>query len=147
MGQSISERMMELWMHPKNVPFSQKDLDFIIKNLDRSGYEMKYCIYKKKSYKGLYIAAMIDSSRTAPRRSGVLNVWQVICSRALTDIEWQEICQNYGCNNRRFHAYQYKNIEALIQDDLKYDIETPQEFVKKCKELGYTGSHQLRIKI
>src|SRR5690606_24162833 len=99
-------------------------------------------LYKPKSSKGLYIGFVIDSMPFCPRRSGFENHWDFICERELNDIEYQEMLENYGSNNRRFRVWMYDVIERLQGDDKKYDIETPAEFVQRCKDKGYTGDVQ-----
>ena len=44
-----------------------------------------------------------------------------------------------------FLTYQYKHIEHLVLEDLKYNVTTPPGFVKECKRLGYTGDFQLQM--
>lgn len=130
--------ILDLFNKPRHLQFTKEEKKIIREHLKKESYVVKYALYNKHSKKGSNIAFIIDSKNNARRRSAAENNWNYISERELTDIEFEEIISNYGCNNRRFIVWYYKNIENLILDDLKYNIETPIEFVKSCRNKGYT---------
>lgn len=134
----------ELYSMPANRKFNPLELNVIREELkkERSGYVIKYAFYRKHSSKGAYVAFIIDQSANAVRKSGVENNWEVFSKRPISDIEFEEMVENYGCNIQRFKVWYYRDIEALIQDDLKYNIITPERFVDECRKRGYSGSFQ-----
>jgi len=131
----------------KSEEFSKEEIRFIKSKIPKQKYNIRYSIYNKTSSKNLYIAFVIDTMRNSVRRSGVENSWTTICERDLTNIEYDEMIKNFGTNNRRFKVYYYRHIEHLILEDKKYNIDTPEEFILKCKSLGYTGDFQLKMEI
>ena len=137
------DKLNTLWNRPVNQKFTPEEIKFIKKFVPKSSYRVKYAIYKPVSIKDLYIGFFIDSDPNARRRSGILNHWNFLYERELTNIEYHEVIENYGSNNRRFLVYHYRHIEHLILEDLKYNVATPAGFVKECKRLGYTGNFQL----
>lgn len=139
----ISDKLDELYNKPKTYQYNLRELNFIKKHNKRHNYDCYYVIYKKESKKP--IGFVIDSFYNAPRPSGVMNSWEIIAKRSISDLEWEEECQNFGCNNRRFKVYWYKSITALIQDDLKYGIHTPKIFVDECVKRGFNNGFQTKL--
>lgn len=127
----------------KNVRFSLTELNFIKKHHRRSDYNCMYVIYKKESKHP--IGFVIDSIVNSPRRSGVMNNWDVICTRPISDLEWEEVCQNFGCNNRRFQVWWYNSIESLKYEDSLYSIKTPEVFIEECLKRGFNNGYQIKL--
>jgi hypothetical protein len=136
----------ELYAKPPSYKFNKEELKFIEKSLknERHRYKIKYAFYNKKSGKGKYICFIIDSSN-GNRKSGIENNWEYFAERSISDIEFREVIENYGTNHRRFQVWYYKSIQSLIEDDLKYHIETPIKFVQECIKRGYNGNFQTLI--
>jgi hypothetical protein len=101
-------------------------------------YRAFYAIYKKKSKKKLQIAFIIDLSNNSLRKSSFLNSFEIISERNLCALERYEMDANKNSFTRRFIVWYYKDIEFLIEEDLKYELQTPGEFISICKKLGYT---------
>lgn len=139
--------MCDLYGKPVSYKFNAKEIAFIKKNTPKKNYKIKYAIYNKTSSKNLYIAFIIDQMPYSPRRSAIENNWDIIAEREISNLEYHEMIQNYGTNHRRFKVWYYRNVETLMQDDLRYNVTTPDVFVKKCKNLGYSGSVQLEMKL
>ncbi len=137
--------LLELLSKPAAYKYTDEEFNFLKSKIPKSRFSAKCCLYKKKSKKGYYIAFMIDLMPNHIRRSGVENVWEVISTRKLSDIEYEEQIHNYGCNIRRYVAWYYFNIEYLIMEDLKYGVATPAEFIRECKKRGYSKSIQLEF--
>lgn len=139
--------LLDLYSKPKEYKFTPKEIKFIKKHLPKHSFRVKYALYNKKSSKGLQIAFIIDTMPYQSRKSGVENYWTYICDRPITNIEYDELIENYGMNNRRFKVWYYKHIEMLILEDKKYNVETPADFIKICKDKGYTGDFQLKMEL
>ncbi len=108
---------------------------------------MIYAFYNKKSFKDKHIALIIDRQPNVPRRSGVMNNWDIVSKRDLTNIEYDEEIENYGCCNRRFTVWYYQYIEQLVQQEKEcYNVDVPEKFIRLAKEKGYTGSVQQTLK-
>lgn len=137
--------ILELYSKPTTHIFSEEEIAFIKSRVRRSSMNVKYCLYKKHSPKGVYIGFFIDLIPFSHRKSGIFNNWEVVVERSLSEFEYHEVIQNLGCNHRRFIVYMYRDIEALIIEDKKYNVETPKIFVEQCKRLGYTGFYQTEI--
>ncbi|MDE3744010.1 hypothetical protein [Maribacter polysaccharolyticus] len=137
----------DLYKKPASYKFNAEEIAFIKKHLRKSSFKAKYAIYKPESHKGIYIGFFIDCIPNSVRRSGIENSWDFLYERDITNIEYQELIENFGCDNRRFIVYQYRHIEQLVLDDLKYNVKTPDGFIKRCKELGYTGDFQLSLQL
>lgn len=135
----------ELWSKPVEYQFTEDEVKFLKTQWKKSSMIGRYAIYKKPSHKKLYLAFFIDLMPSSPRRSGVENMWDFREERPLTNIEYDEVIRNYGRNNRRFITWSYRTIENLQVEDRKYNIETPERFVKHCRELGFSGGYQARM--
>lgn len=147
MSKKLSEKMqvLELYRKPASYKFSDEEIKLIKKYTPKSGFKIKYAFYNKKSYKGKYIVFIIDYMPTSYRRSGVENNWEYFCEREISDVEYLEQIQNFGCNKRRFVVWDYKKIEQLIADDLLYNVKTPEAFVNECRKRGYYGNYQSKL--
>lgn len=131
--------IMELYSKPASYKFSQEEIQFIKTRKPKHKFLVKYALYNKHSFKNKYVCYIIDSNPGSHRRSGVENYFNVICTRPLTDIEYEEIIQNFGTNHRRFLVFYYQYIEQLIIDDAKYELLlTPDLFIKTCISKGYS---------
>lgn len=145
MDKKVSEKIFNLYCKPAKEQFTEEEVKFLKRHLPKSKWRIKYAFYNKYSSKGCYITFIIDGEPNAVRRSGVENYWTIICERPLSNIEYDEVIRNFGTNHRRFKVWYYDCIEALIQEDKKYYVETPKEFVKQAKEKGYSKSIQLNL--
>jgi alpha-D-ribose 1-methylphosphonate 5-phosphate C-P lyase len=94
----------------------------------------------QKRHNGLYVGFMIDQMPNRVRKTAVDNSTDVICERKLCKMELLELAQNYGRNSRIVTIYNYDSVESLILEDLKYNIDTPEEFKKACRIRGFSDS-------
>jgi len=136
MNNNLSIRILDLM--DKKEPFTQEEKEVVRKYLRRDKFVIKYGIYTKNSNKNCYISFIIDSNRNQQRRTLAYNNFKIICQREISDLEFEEQVENFGCNPRILEVFYYRDIETLIKEDLKYNINTPEKFVKECKSLGYT---------
>lgn len=130
--------MLELYSKPIKEQFTESELKEIREMEPKEKYKIRYAFYKPDSFKKLFIVFIIDSNCLAYRKSGVEVKWETICRREISELEYVEVLQNFGANNRRFQVWYYKDIEHLIEEDLKYGVTTPKEFVDACIKRGYT---------
>ena len=129
--------LIDLYTKSVDYQFTPDEIEKIKKASPKHEYEVRYCIYKPKSNKDMYITLVFDTKCTSTRRSGVANQWEEICRRKVTTKEWMEFIENFGTNNRRFKVFTYKYIDILIKDDKAFGVDTPKEFIDVCKERGY----------
>lgn len=129
---------MELYSKPSSYQFNHEELNLIREymNTKRKDYRVKYGFYEK-TLKNLPIIFIIDSAVHSPRKSGVENKWKIICDRPIFDIEFEEVIENFGTNKRRFQVWYYRDIETLIEDDKKYELQTPEKFIQECRLKQY----------
>lgn len=124
---------------------TDEDRKFIRSKIKKSKYRALYAIYKKDSPKGCQLAWILDSDPFQQRKSGYLVQYEVICMREINNKEYDEIIENWGCNNRRFHEYIYENVDQMIYEDEKYGLKTPEKFIEECRRRGYSGDYQTKI--
>lgn len=136
MDNNLNIRILDLM--DKKEPFTKEEKEVVREFLRRDKFVIKYGIYTKKSNKNCYISFIIDSNRNQQRRTLAYNNFKIICQREISDLEFEEQVENFGCNPRILEVFYYRDIETLIKEDLKYNINTPEKFVKECKSLGYT---------
>jgi hypothetical protein len=140
-----SLKLLDLFKRPYTDRFLDDEINLIKNHYPKSRFKGLYCLYRKDSRKGVYIAFMIDQSPEAWRSSAIFNHWEIVAERPLSKDEYEEIIQNFGCNNKRFIVYQYRDIEYLIKEDNLYGIATPNHFVSECKKRGYSRAYQTTI--
>jgi hypothetical protein len=124
---------------------TDEEKKFIRSKIKKNSYRAHYAIYKKESPKGCQLAWILDSDPAQQRKSGYLVQYEVITSREINNKEYDEIIENWGCNNRRFREYIYNNVDEMIYEDQKYNIETPEKFIEECRRRGYSGDYQTKI--
>ena len=137
--QEINNKLYNLSHKPMDYKFTDDEIKFILMNSDIQNAKAKYFIWKQERHNKKYIGFMLDFMPFRVRKTGVDNSTDIICTRDLCKLEKLEEAQNYGCRNRIMHNWNYKDVEALIEDDLKYGIQTPQKFIDHCKRLGHTN--------
>ena len=131
--------LYDLGNKPKGYKYTDEEFDFILENSHIKDVICKYFIWKQKRHNGLYIGFAFDHVPRQPRKSAMCNSINVIAKRKPCKLEINEMVYNYGCSNRKYHHWDYDFIERLIDEDLKYNITTPVEFISHCKNLGYTN--------
>lgn len=139
-------KLLDLYSKPKSEQFTEEEKAYIRSKESKNSFECIYAFYNKKSSKGCYIAFIIDSMPNT-RRSLVMNNWNIICKRKISDLEYEEQIENFGCNHRRFAVYYYREIEHLIEEDKLYGVSTPEEFVTQCKKKGYVRKLPNQLKL
>ena len=137
--------LLSLYSKPISQQFTEEEIRFLKKKLPKYRWLVKYAIYKPKSSRGESVMLIIDQMPNAVRRSGVENKWEVICTRPLSQTEYDYVIGNYGTLHQRFLVWFFKSIEQLIEDDLPAGINTPQEFIKVCRDRGFSNSYQTSI--
>jgi len=123
---------LDLYSKPPSYKFNKEEIELIKEHMPKTKYTIKYCIWKQHRMNGKYILFVIENC-SSTRKSAFEHSIEVICTREITDIEYQEEIENMGCNNRRFEAWSYATIDQLIEADKRYQVKTPQIFIDRCK--------------
>jgi len=126
-------------LYDKKERLTKDEVNYILENSYVKKSIGKYFIWKQHRKNGLYIGFAIDHNPSQSRKSAMCRSIDVINERKLCDIELLELAQNFGGCNRKYQHWDYDFIERLIEDDKKYDIQTPTKFVDYCKQLGYSN--------
>jgi len=131
--------LISLYAKPSSYDFSPEELNFIKEHNPIDSFVLRYSVYKSKSEVDVYIGVFVDSIRKGNfvDRS---KLWQVVCERSLSQKEYDYIIKRFRGYNKGFEAWYYQNIEALIQNELRFNIRTPGKFIDFCKKMGYTVS-------
>jgi hypothetical protein len=138
-------RMMKLIERSASEQYSEEEIQFLKSVIPKKKFKVKYCIYRQERYNGLYIAFVIDSDPGRTRQTAFFQGCEMICERELSDDEYHEEIVNFGCNNRVLTVWHYKDTNQLVQEDLKYGVKTPEEFIKEFKyreQYGFTKEQQ-----
>lgn len=122
---------------------TDEEKQFLKKHVPKKKYLAKYCIWKQHRHNGAYILFIIDKFPNKVRRTAMDNSIEVLETRQLTDEEYNEQIENYGCASRIYECYDYKDIEWLIHEDSLMGAVTPQSFINECKKRGYTKQPDL----
>jgi hypothetical protein len=123
--------------------FTEKEKAFIKKIYPRNKWLVKYAIWKQHRKNGAYILFAIDSWPGRTRPTAMDNAIEVISTRQLTDIEYEEEIENFGRHNRVFVCWDYIDVDYLIYQDKRCGAVTPQAFVNECRKRGYTKQPDL----
>lgn len=143
---SEAKKIYDLWEKDMSEDFTDQERSYITKYLKKKNYLVKYGFYTKVSLKGKQIAVIFDFEPYKDRKSGSENNWEVICQRPITDAEIDEFITFYFRPSfKRFLVFYYKDLEKLLLDDRKLQVETPYEFINMCEKRGYVGKYQTRM--
>lgn len=135
-----------LWSKPLDQKFTETEIEYLKKQFPKKKFLIKYGVWKQERKNEKYITFIIDNTPYRIRPCAADRSIEVIATRKITNIEWLEELQNFGCNSRVMQAWNYKYIEQLIKGDKRYGIETPEIFIEYCKKKGYSGQEpQLQI--
>jgi hypothetical protein len=131
-------------MSVKGRLFTDEETAFLKKKYPKKAFRINYIIWKQKRHNGLYLAVFEDRNPGRIRKSAVDRSVEVIASRLPCDKEYEEIIANFGCSSRIITAYDYENIEQVVEEDKRaYNIDTPQEYINECRRRGYTRAPDL----
>jgi len=134
-------------MNVKGRLFTDQETEFLKKKFPKKSFRINYIIWKQKRHNGLYLAVFEDRNPHRIRKSAIDHSVEVIASRLPSDKEYDELIGNFGCSSRIITAYYYANIEEVIGEDLKYGVDTPQEYINECRKRGYTRTPDLFSKL
>lgn len=127
----------------KGRRFTEEEKAFIKKHIPKRRFLVKYAIWKQHRKNGLYIVFIIDNFPLRGRPTAMDHAIEVISTRELTEHEYNEEIENYGCNNRVMKCWDYKDVDWLIYEDKNVGAETPQKFINECRKRGYTKQPDL----
>lgn len=125
--------VLDLMDKPKDQRFTEEEKEFLRKKYPRKQSRIRYGIWKQEQRNGKQIVIMIEDHIHAGRRPGVDNAIDFIAELPLSELEYNECIENFGCNSRTYTMYRYENIEQVIREDIKCGYETPERFIKECR--------------
>ncbi len=140
------DALTKIYRKDRKIQLTEDEKSLVRKHVKKEDMEVLYCLYNIHSNKNTYIGYFIDQIPFG-RRSALFNIWDVIVKRPLVKDEYEEMIENYGCHHKRFVVWMYRDIEALIAEDLKYGVTTPQKFVDLCRAKGYSGQYQMQLEL
>jgi hypothetical protein len=123
--------------------FTEEEINFLKKMIPKKYYTVKYCIWKQVRKNNLYIAFVIDYFPDRVRACAADQALEVFATRKLSDKEYQEEIENFGCNHRVMKIYNYNDVDWLLEEDSGYGVTTPPEFVNECRKRGYNNTPDL----
>lgn len=126
-----------LHLKPVSYKFTPFEVKLILEYLRGKRMKVYYAILKKSRGLGQVVYA-IDEMPITPRRSPILNQWDIIVTKSIPESDLLDLAENWGTHHRRFKVWNYECIEDLIYADSKLGIKTPEKFIKRCKELNLT---------
>jgi hypothetical protein len=135
-------RLMDLHA-VKGRRFTDEEKDFIRKHVPKSKFKARYCLWKQERRNGLYILFIIDHFPNKVRPTAMDRAIEVVVSRDLTEHEYNECIENYGCVNRIYETYHYRDVEWLIHEDQLVGAKTPEIFINECRKRGFTKQPDL----
>lgn len=125
--------ILDLASKPKDQRFTEEEKEFLRKKYPRKQSRIRYGIWKQTQRNGLQIVIMIEDHVHGGRRPGVDNAIDFIAEQPLSEIEYNEAIENFGCNSRVYSMYRYANIEQVMREDAKCGYDTPEQFIKECR--------------
>jgi hypothetical protein len=129
--------LMDLYNKPVGYKFTEGEKNIIKREIPKESYLVKYALWKQERKNQLYICIAIDKNPRRTRKAAIDNSLNVIATRDISDIEYEEEIENFGVNKRIINLWNYDVIETLIKEDLKYGVATPSHFISYCKNEGY----------
>lgn len=136
--------ILELYSKPKEYKFDEEEKEFLRKKMPRKRTRIRYGIWKQEQRNGLQIVVMIEPYIHPGRRPGVDNSIEFISDEPLSKREYEEFTiENFGCTNRTYVMYRYKNIEQLMRENVTLGVETPEAFIKECRRRGLSEQKNL----
>jgi hypothetical protein len=135
--------VLDLASKPKDQRFSEEEKAFLRKKYPRKRSRIRYGIWKQEQRNGMQIVIMIEDHIHMGRRPGVDNSIEFIAEQPLSEKEYEECIENFGCNSRTYTMYRYENVEQVMREDAKCGYETPQKFINECRYRGLTEAPNL----
>lgn len=144
MTQIELDKYHNLWN--KTDDYTDDEFNFLKKQIKKKNFTVTYGFYNKESAQKKQIAVIIDQMPFMNRRSGVENYWDYIQTRDITELEIEEYINFYFRKSyKRFIVHYYNNVDKLIYHDKKLNAVTPNNFIEKCRDKGYSGTFQLKL--
>jgi hypothetical protein len=129
---------------PRDKPLSKEHEEFLKKKFPRKTGRIRYGIWKNEQRNGKQLVLFEEFPINQGRRPGVDNSVEFIAERKLSDSEYEEHIQNFGCNSRTYTMWRYENVDQMIIDDKSNcGAESPQVFINACRDRGYTETPHL----
>ena len=139
--------VLDLMDKPKDERFTEEEKAFLRKKYPRKESKIRYGIWKQEQRNGKQIVIFTQFSRITGRKPGVDNAIDFIAEEPLSEKEYEEYIENFGCCSRVYLMYRYENIEQVIREDQKCGYETPERFIKECRFRGLSEQRNLFTEI
>lgn len=131
------DKLDSLYGKPPSYKFTEKEKKYIKSKVPKDNFLVIYAVWKQKRNNNKYLCIIMDSMPYKTRPCAMDNSIDVVCTRMLSDIEYDEQIGNYGTNHRIYTCWNYHNIQGVIHDDDLYNIKTPIKFIEYCNSKGY----------
>ena len=135
--------ILDLMDKPKDQRFTEKEKMFLRKQYPRKRSRIRYGIWKQEQRNGHQLVVLIEDHIHMGRRPGLDNSIEFIAEQPLSELEYNECIENFGCNSRTYTMYRYTNVEQIMHEDAKCGYETPQVFINECRYRGITEAPNL----
>jgi hypothetical protein len=127
--------ILDLMDKPKDQRFTEEEKMFLRKQYPRKRSRIRYGIWKQEQRNGHQLVVLIEDHIHMGRRP--------IAEQPLSELEYNECIENFGCNSRTYTMYRYTNVEQIMREDAKCGYETPQVFINECRYRGITEAPNL----
>lgn len=135
--------VLDLMDLPKDQRFTEEQKEFLRKKYPRKRSRIRYGIWKAEQRNGQQIVVFTEFHIHLGRRPGVDSSVEFIAEQMLSEKEYEEYIENFGCTSRTYLMYRYENLEQVIEEDKKAGYETPQKFINECKDRSLTEAPHL----
>lgn len=135
--------VLDLMSKPKNERFTEEEKEFLRKKYPRKKSRIRYGIWKNEQRNGLQIVVFTEFHTWGGRRPGVDNSVEFIAEQPLSQKEYEEYIENFGCTSRVYLMYRYKNVEQVMIEDKNCGYETPQAYINACRDRNLTEAPNL----
>ena len=135
--------ILDLMDKPKDKRFTEEEKAFLRKQYPRKRSRIRYGIWKQEQRNGHQLVVLIEDHIHGGRRPGLDNSIEFIAEQPLSELEYNECIENFGCNSRTYSMYRYTNVEQIMREDAKCGYETPQVFINECRRRDLTEAPNL----
>jgi hypothetical protein len=125
--------VLDLMDKPKDQRFTEEEKEFLRKKYPRKESKIRYGIWKNEQRNGKQIVILTQFARIPGRKPGLDNSIEFISEEPLSEKEYEEYIENFGCTSRVYLMYRYENIEQVMREDAECGYETPEKFIRECR--------------
>ena len=130
--------ILDLMAKPKDQRFTEEEKAFLRKKYPRKQSRIRYGLWKAEQRNGKQLCVFTEFHVYGGRRPGVDNSVEWIAEQPLSEKEYEEYIENFGCTSRIYLLYRYVNIEQVMREDANCGYETPERYISTCRMRGYS---------